>query len=203
MRARQSLAPRYSPLVLAMIALLAALILPPVFFLLRSSVSETNFDGSFGDFTLRFYNGILANDRFLSLVATSALYATGSAFVALLLGGTQAWIVERTDTPLRGLMTVVSIVSLGIPSVLYTISFLLLTGRTGPVNQLLMGLTGAQAPLLNIYSLPGMILVQGIEYTPLCFLLLSSVFRATDASFEEASMMSGAGVKTKIGRAHV
>src|SRR4029077_1457960 len=36
-------------------------------------------------------------------------------------------------------------------------------------------------------------LVQGIEYTPLCFLLLSTVFRGNDATFEEASMMSGAG----------
>ena len=87
-----------------------------------------------------------------------------------------------------------SIVSLGIPSVLYTISFLLLLGRTGPLNQILMALTGSAEPVFNVYSMGGMILVQGIEYTPLCFLLLSSVFRSTDAAFEEASMMSGAGI---------
>jgi iron(III) transport system permease protein len=78
--------------------------------------------------------------------------------------------------------------------VLYTISFLLLLGKTGPLNQLLMWATGATAPVFDVYTLSGMILVQGIEYTPLCFLLLSSVFRSTDAAFEEASMMSGAGI---------
>ena len=69
---------------------------------------------------------------------------------------------------------IVSIVSLGIPSVLYTISFLLLLGKTGPLNQFVIWLTDASEPPFNVYSLGGMILIQGIEYTPLCFLLLSS-----------------------------
>jgi iron(III) transport system permease protein len=97
-------------------------------------------------------------------------------------------------------MVVVSIVSLGIPSVLYTISFLLLLGRTGPLNQVLMWLLGSSEPVFNVYTLGGMILVQGIEYTPLCFLLLSAVFRSNDAAFEEASMMSGAGLGTTFRR---
>jgi len=192
--------PQYSPLVLGLMLVLLFIIVPPVLFLIQSSLRETNFDGSFGAVTSRYYRTLIENDRFLSLVLNSALYAFGSALLALALGGVQAWIVERTDTPLRRSMVVVSIVSLGIPSVLYTISFLLLLGRTGPLNQLLMALTGSSEPLFNVYSLGGMILVQGIEYTPLCFLLLSAVFRSNDAAFEEASMMSGAGVGTTFRR---
>lgn len=185
---------RVSPLVLLLMLVLALLILPPVIYLLRSSLQETNFDGSFGAFTLRYYRELLETDRLLPVILTSAAYAGGSALLAIFLGGIQAWIVERTDTPLRGLVMIVSIVSLGIPSVLYTISFLLLLGRTGPLNQFVMWITGAQAPVFNVYSLGGMILIQGIEYTPLCFLLLSSIFRSTDAAYEEASMISGAGI---------
>jgi iron(III) transport system permease protein len=191
-RARPST--KFSPLVLGLILILVALILPPVVYLVRSSFQEINFDGSFGAITLRHYQALLETDSLFPVVLTSAIYAAGSAIVALILGGAQAWIVERTDTPLRSLVMIVSIVSLGIPSVLYTISFLLLLGRTGPVNQVLMWATGADGPVFNVYSLHGMILIQGIEYTPLCFLLLSSVFRSTDAAFEEASMMSGAGI---------
>ena len=186
--------PRVSPLVLVLIAALAVLIVPPVVYLLRASLQETNFDGSLGAFTWQYYRELLQTDRLLPVILTSAAYAGGSAFLAILLGGVQAWIVERTDTPLRGLVMIVSIVSLGIPSVLYTISFLLLLGKTGPLNQLLIWLTGASEPPFNVYSLGGMILIQGIEYTPLCFLLLSSVFRSTDAAYEEASMISGAGL---------
>lgn len=200
MIARSKTVPRVSPLVLGLILVLVALILPPVVYLIRSSVQEINFDGSFGALTLAHYRGLIETDRLLPVVLTSAAYAAGSAVVAIALGGVQAWIVERTDTPLRGLVMIVSIVSLGIPSVLYTISFLLLLGRTGPLNQLLMAMTGASDPLFNVYSLGGMILIQGIEYTPLCFLLLSSVFRSTDAAFEEASMMSGAGIATTFRR---
>ena len=184
----------FSPLVLFLILILGILIVPPVIYLLRSSVQETNFDGSFGAFTSRYYRELLGTGRLVPVIATSAAYAGGSALLALLLGGIQAWIVERTDTPLRGLVMIVSIVSLGIPSVLYTISFLLLLGKTGPLNQFVEWVSGATGPVFNIYSLGGMIVIQGIEYTPLCFLLLSSVFRSTDASFEEASMMSGAGI---------
>jgi iron(III) transport system permease protein len=192
--------PKFSPLVLGLILVLLVLILPPVIYLIRSSLQEIEFDGSFGAFTLDHYRALIETDGLLSVVSTTAAYAAGSAVVALILGGVQAWIVERTDTPLRGLVMIVSIVSLGIPSVLYTISFLLLLGKTGPLNQSLMALTGATDPPFNVYSLPGMIMIQGIEYTPLCFLLLSSVFRSTDASFEEASMMSGAGIGTTFRR---
>jgi len=191
---------RYSPLVIGLALVLLVIIVPPVIYLIRSSLHETNFDGSFGDLTLRYYSALIENNEFLSLALNSALYALGSAIIALTLGGVQAWIVERTDTPLRGLTVVVSIVSLGIPSVLYTISFLLILGRTGPVNQILMWLTGSADPVFNVYTLGGMILVQGIEYTPLCFLLLSAVFRSNDAAFEEASMMSGAGLGTTFRR---
>jgi iron(III) transport system permease protein len=191
---------RYSPLVIGLILVLLLIIVPPVIYLIRSSLHETNFDGSFGELTLRYYSALIENNEFLSLAFNSALYALGSAIVALTLGGIQAWIVERTDTPLRGLMVVVSIVSLGIPSVLYTISFLLILGRTGPVNQILMWITGSADPVFNVYTLGGMIMVQGIEYTPLCFLLLSAVFRSNDAAFEEASMMSGAGLGTTFRR---
>src|SRR5438270_9753408 len=144
--------PRFSPLVLALIAILALLILPPVIYLLRSSLQQTNFDGSLGAFTLRYYRDLLQTDRLLPVIATSAAYAGGSALVALLLGGIQAWIVERTDTPLRALVMIVSILSLGIPTVLYTISFLLLLGKTGPLNQLLMWATGADIAPFNVYS---------------------------------------------------
>src|SRR5262249_30427064 len=52
----------------------------------------------------------------------------------------------------------------------------------------------------SVNSLWGMILIEGMIWAPLGFLLLSSVFRLSDASFEEAAMMSGAGVFTTFRR---
>ena len=184
----------YSPLVIVLAAVLIILILPAVIYLCQASLHETNFDGSFGDFTVRYYIELITGERFLNNCLNALIYAFGSAIVAISIGVVLAWIVERTNTPFKHWVLILSIVSLGIPSVLYTISFLMLLGKAGPVNQLLMVLLGSEEPLLNVYSLWGMIIVEGIEFAPLSFLLLSSVFRSTDASFEEASMMSGANI---------
>ena len=183
-----------SPAVLILLPLLALMVIPPLLYLVTASLHETNLDGSFGEFTFENYANLFNNDRFFRHFANTCIYALGSAVLALLIGGTQAWIVERTNSPLRGYVLCVSIIALGIPSVLYTISLLLIFGKSGPVNQILMSAFGAKQAVIDIYSLGGMILVEGIEFAPLCFLLLSSVFRNNDAAFEEAAMMAGANV---------
>src|SRR5262249_5005606 len=122
--------------------------------------------------------------------------------VAIVLGVTQALIVERTNTPGRRWVFLGAVISLGIPHVLYVVAWLLLLGRTGPVNTLIAriaSLFGAgNDPALDVYSLDvysmwGMILVEGVGFAPLTFLLMSAVLRSTDASFEEAALMAGAG----------
>ena len=57
-----------------------------------------------------------------------------------------------------------------------------------------MALTGASQPVLNVYSLWGMALVEGFLWSPLVFLMLSAVFRSMDPALEEAALMSGAGI---------
>ena len=56
---------------------------------------------------------------------------------------------------------------------------LLLLGRSGPVNALIAQLLGAAAgsgggPALDDYSMWGMILIEGIGFVPLTFLLMSA-----------------------------
>ncbi len=183
-----------SPIVVVLASILLVLIMPAVIFLFQSSLHETQFDGSFGAFTFQYYVDLITNDQFLNNLTNATIYAVGSAAVAISIGVLLAWIVERTNTPGGSWVLIISIISLGIPSVLYTISFLMLLGKVGPVNEILMWITGAEDPLLDVYSLWGMIIIEGIEFAPLSYLLLSSVFRSNDASFEEASMMSGAGI---------
>jgi iron(III) transport system permease protein len=190
----------WSPLVLALIALLLLLIVPPFYFLLKTSLYTTNADGSFGDFTFDFYRELFSSPRLPSHFLNSALFAVGSGVLAIVLGGAQAWIVERTGTPLRQYVFLIAVVSLGIPHVLYTVAWLLILGKGGPVNLFLMGALGTDSPVFSVNSMWGMILIEGMIWAPLGFLLLSSVFRMADASFEEAAMMSGAGMFTVFRR---
>jgi iron(III) transport system permease protein len=189
-----------SPAVIIPALILLCLIVPPLVFLVKTSFYTTTFTGEFDKFTFKFYGELFSDERFVTSLLNTATYALGSAAVAIFLGVIQAWIVERTNTPLRKYVFLVSIISLGIPSVLYTISFLLLLGKAGPVNEVLDFFFSTGQHGINVYSMWGMIIIEGIDFAPLAFLLLSSVFRSTDASFEEAAMMSGAGVSRTFRR---
>ena len=183
---------RMAPVVAILCVILLLLILPPALFLLMASFHTTTYAGAFDQFTFQFYRELIESPFFFSSFVNSTIYATGSAVVGLILGTLQAVIVERTNTPGRQFAFLGAIISLGIPHVLYTVAWLLILGRSGPLNDWLMAL-GADAPPLDVYSMWGMILIEGVSFVPLTFLLMSAVLRSTDAAFEEASMLSGAG----------
>ena len=182
---------RFSPLVLVLLAIMLIAVAPPVIFLINASLHETLPDGSPGVFTLRYYEQLVSGRFFMPSLINTLIYACGSSVIAIFIGTVQALIVERTNTPGRKLAFLAAIISLGVPHVLYVVAWLLLLGRSGPVNELIESLLN-KAQALDVYSLWGMMLIEGIGFVPLTFLLMSSVLRSTDASFEEAAMMSGA-----------
>lgn len=184
---------RISLPVLVLSGILLALILPPLIFLLVASVHTTNFDGSFDQFTLKFFGELLGSRYFLRSLGNTAIYSIGAAVVGISLGTALAVIVERTNAPARQLAFLGAVISLAIPHVLYVVAWLLILGRSGPLNALWQYLAGDTASGFDVYSLGGMIFIEGVSFVPLTFLLMSSVLRGTDAAFEEASMMSGAG----------
>jgi iron(III) transport system permease protein len=184
--------PAISPLVAALDAVLLALIVPPALFLLNVSLHETRPDGSFGEFTLRFYEQLFSGRFFLPSLRNTLIYAFGSAAIAIVVGTVQALIVERTNTPGRKLAFFAAIISLGVPHILYVVAWLLLLGRSGPVNDAIMSVLQREQAI-DVYSMWGMALIEGVGFVPLTFLLMSAVLRSMDASFEEAAIMAGAG----------
>ena len=191
---------RPSPAVALLVLVLAALVLPPFYYLVKTSLFTTEADGSFGAFTLEYYAELAQSQTLVSDFGNSMRFALGSALLAITLGTLQAWIVERTDTPLRQYVFLISVISLGLPHVLYTSAWLLVLGKGGPFNALFAAITGATGPVFDVYTMSGMILIEGMLWTPLAFLLLSPVFRTTDSSFEEAAMMCGAGLAATFRR---
>ena len=189
-----------SPWTILLVAILICLVVPPIFYLLKTSVYTTQADGSFGVFTLENYTSLFESGHTLEDLVNSLIFAFGSAVLAISGGLLQAWIVERTDAPLRHYVFLVSIISLGIPHVLFTGAWLLILGRNGPLNLLLMSLTGSNQPVFDVYSMTGMILIEGMLWMPLAFLLMGNVFRNMDGAFEDAAMMSGASLLQTLRR---
>jgi iron(III) transport system permease protein len=171
---------------------LALLVLPPIWYLLYGSVHTTLPDGSPGAFTLEYFARLFSEPRLLESAINSAIFAVGSAALAIVLGGAQAWIVERTNAPFKTLAYLGAFISLAIPYILYVVAWLFLFGRNGPINDLVRLLLGADRPPLRVESMWGMILIEGLLWTPLAFLMLCSTFRAANTTFEEAAMTCGA-----------
>jgi iron(III) transport system permease protein len=183
-----------------LIFVLAAAIIPPFLFLGYSSLHLIDARGGFGAFTLSNFSSIFAGRALGAMLVNSVLYPLGSAVLALVLGAAQAWLAERTDASLRQLLYGTAIISLGIPYVLYIVAWLLFLGRAGPFNALLQWVLGGTGPYIDVYSLGGMIFVEGTLWSPFAFLLLAPVLRNSDATFEEAASMCGAGLSATIRR---
>lgn len=130
--------------------------------------------------------------RVLGPFLNTVYFSVGSALLATALGGTIAWIVTRTDAPLRGLGYFTAFASFGTPFILYTIGWLLLLGRAGPINHWLKIWLNQSTPVINVYSLFGMIFIESLLWSPFVFLMLAAAFRSMDPSLEEASSVCGA-----------
>jgi len=168
------------------------LVLPPLYSVLQTSLFTTKLTGELDEFTLRYYEELFRELQVLGPFLNTVYFSIGSALFATITGGVVAWVVTRTDTPLRGLGYFTAFASFGTPFILYTIGWLLLLGKAGPVNYWLRTLLNQSGPVLNVYSLWGMVLIESFLWSPFVFLMVAASFRSMDPSLEEASAACGA-----------
>jgi iron(III) transport system permease protein len=128
------------------------------------------------------------------MLVNSIWFAFGSSLVALILGTLLAWIVERTDTPYKNLAYMSAFTSFAIPGIVKVIGWIMLFGpEKGIINVWLKELFQLQSSPFNIFTLTGMIVVEGVVWAPVVFLFMAAPFRSMDPSLEESALMSGAG----------
>lgn len=177
------------------IAAVAYFALIPLFFLLWQSFFTPRTFAKAAEFTFENYRTAYSSRETLDLFLNSLKFALGTSTFAFLIGTTLAWINERTNTPFKALFYAFSLIPLIIPGILFTISWILLASpKIGIINLCLQGLFQTDHVFVNIYSMGGMIWVDGLHYSPMAFLLMTAAFRSMDPSMEESAMMSGAGI---------
>ena len=106
------------------------LVLPPLYSVIQTSLFTTKLTGEIDQFTFQYYKNLMSQLRVLGPFLNSVYFSIGSALLATLLGGVIAWIVTRTDAPLRGLGYFTAFASFGTPFILYTIGWLLLSSSS-------------------------------------------------------------------------
>src|SRR4051812_11388861 len=179
----------------APVALVMWLSLVPLVFLLWQSFLTPQTATQPAEFTLQNFRTAYFSTETFRLFFNSVQYAAGTAVFSLALGTTLAWMNERTNTPFKRLFFALSLIPLVIPGILFTVSWIMLgSPKIGILNLMLQKLFDTDTVFINVYSLAGMIWVDGLHYSPMAFLLMTAAFRSMDPSLEESALMSGASV---------
>lgn len=168
----------------------------PLSFLLWQSFFTPHTVAKPAEFTLGNFRTAYTSLETVRLFLNSLQFAAGTAVFAFLTGTTLAWMNERTNTPFKNLFFALSIIPLIIPGILFTVSWILLASpKIGLLNLALQAWFGTDYVFFNVYSMWGMIWVEGLHYSPMAFLIMTAAFRSMDPSLEESAIMSGASIR--------
>ena len=119
--------------------------------------------------------------------------------MALLIAVGFAWLIERTDIPAKSTLFVLILLPSAVPALLMGISYIILAGpEAGLLNRLTDELFGVKP--FNIFSLPAMFILQGLNSVPGAFLIVLASLRSMDPALEEAASVSGVGWLATIRR---
>lgn len=179
-------------LFLALAALLAVLTVVPLITVLVSSLRPLGLPlGS--EWTLDHYREVWSSAYTYELVWQTLVFAVGSTAFAIVVSLGLSWLLERTDLPGRKLFRSMILMPMVTPPLLLAIGWaLILSPRIGFISTALRDIFGASPGWLNIYSMPGMILVQGLAFIPTAVLVFSPVVRNMDPTYEEAAIVARA-----------
>jgi len=175
--------------------LVLVLVLVPLFFLILGSFSTARLPGDFSLDTLGWINyvKVYTDPGTYELLTNTVIYVGGSSLMSITLAFTLAWLVERTNLPAKAWIYAGVPMTLAVPGMLQAMAWVLLfSPRIGFVNKSLQSVLNLQHAPIDIYSLGGMIFLEGLRLVPTAFLMLVPLMRNMDPSLEEAAAVSGA-----------
>ena len=138
---------------------------------------------------------VLSEKDTYKALLNSVYIATGVTFFSTVIGVCFAWLIARTDLPLKNLMKVLFLIPFMLPSFIGALAWkMLLSPRGGYINVWFMNLFGLENPIFNIYGMSGIIAVETMYLFPCVFLQVSGALERMDPTLEEAARISGAGL---------
>ena len=128
--------------------------------------------------------------NFYKPMLNSIVLATLSALFALVVGGTVAWFVTRSNMKAKKFISTIFIFPYIMPSWTLALFWLNMfknpqigTGSPG----FLYAVTGLCAPEWFVYGLLPMVIVSGLHYAPFAYIFIGGILRNMDANLEEAA----------------
>jgi iron(III) transport system permease protein len=150
-----------------------------------------------GTFNLADIVKVLSQADTYEALKNSLVIALGVTVISTILGVFFAWLVSRTDLPLKSTMKVMFLVPFMLPSFIGALAWkILLSPRSGLINKLLVNLFGLENSPFDIYSLWGIVAVESMYLFPFVFIQVSGALERMDPTLEESARISGANLFT-------
>jgi iron(III) transport system permease protein len=143
--------------------------------------------------TLAHYARVFADPHLQKALWHTVVLAFWVGIVSLAVGAPLAWLTARTDLPGKKLFRGLVMASFVTPPFLGAFAWVMLAGpNAGLLNKVYRGLTGAEEPLLNIFSMSGLVFVVAIYTFPYVYIMIANTLGLIASDLEEAAAMLGA-----------
>jgi iron(III) transport system permease protein len=177
------------PILFLFTLLLCGLILLPLSWLVYFSLTDRS-----GALTLDNFRRLIVDPIFVEPLITTVIIAVSSSVACCAVAAPMAWLVARSDMPLRRTVRSLVTASFVTPPFLGAIAWELLAApNSGLINKAFRALTGAPQDeyLFNIYSLTGLIFVISCYTFPYVFVLVANALDRIPGDLEDASAILG------------
>lgn len=182
-----------SPWMIALIGIVGFLVLTPLALMILNSF-QTARPGQPIVWGLEGWATAFTAPGIVSAMTNTFTLAITRQAIALLIGAFFAWLIARTDLPMKGTLEFFFWLSFFLPALPETMGWILLFDpKYGLMNQALIDIGIISQPIFNIYSFWGIVWAHMGGSVSVKVMLLAPAFRNLDAVLEEASRISGAG----------
>lgn len=205
--ARRVLSPRraagsWTWLLLLVVSLL---VLFPIGALFFGSIREGTPGTPDAGFTLEYLSatflGVVTGARVQTAAWNSLSVAFPATILATSIGVALAWLVARTDIPMRRTIEILAIAPMFYSALVGIIGWTILAGpRSGWLNIWYVTLTGSESGPFNIYTYWGIVFVMTLFYVPFAYMLNIGTLRSMDPAQEEAAAVAGASFWQRVWR---
>jgi iron(III) transport system permease protein len=144
-------------------------------------------------FSAQPYLEVFTNEALLKAIWNTLVISLWVGVIAVSIGGLLAWLVTRTDLPLKKSIRALVMASFVTPPFLGAFAWTLLAGpNAGALNKLYRSWTGSENALFNIFSMHGLIFVMALYSFPYVFSMVANVCELISSDLEDAAEILGA-----------
>ena len=144
--------------------------------------------------TLGHYLAVLDSPALMQALWNTVVLALWVGVASIAIGAPLAWLTARTDVPGKGLIRSLVLASFVTPPFLGAFAWVMLAGpNAGLLNVAWRDLTGADGPLVDIFTMPGLVFVMTIYTFPYVYIMVANTLALIASDLEEAAAILGAG----------